>query len=421
MWDFMLNKDSNIKKFVDYFQKGCKRETNGTIGMEAEHFVVNKKDSSAVSYYGEHGIEALLERLSVFFLKKHVKEGYLIALENAEYIITIEPAAQLEVSIMPQESVREIERIYKEFTVLLQPVLEEWDYRLITAGYHLTERSEELALIPKKRYQYMDQYFAAIGTYGCCMMRGTASVQVAIDYYSEEDFIKTYRAAVALGPLFALVTDNAPVFQGKPFKKHMLRAYIWERVDEENCLIVPGTFDDGFGFEAYARYLYEMPMIFDESKEGECYVGKASLKDICAWKEMMPLQMEHGLSIAFPDVRLKQYMEIRVGDSMPFEYAISYVALIKGLFQNREKLFELYKELEQHTQFQKMTEEEVQNGKQQLIEYGYAGEIYGQRPNVWLNKMLALAECELGIEETMYLERMKELVQSQKRVCDMIY
>ena len=34
----------------------------------------------------------------------------------------------------------------------------------------------------------------------------------------------------------------------------------------------------------------------------------------------------------FPDVRLKNYVEIRMADCMPIYYALSYAAIIKGIF-----------------------------------------------------------------------------------------
>lgn len=443
--DFTECDKENIQQFVDYFRQGCKENHTDALGMEIEHFIVDKKNKSMVNYYGERGIEALLERLSPYFSEKGIREGHLVGLGNEEYVITIEPAGQLEISITPQERMESVKGIYETFHSVIAPVLKEWDYELVTAGYCLKEKSEELALIPKKRYEYMNRYFEEIGMYGRCMMRGTASVQCAVDYCCEEDFVRTYRAAVALGPLLALLTDNSPIFEGQPWEKHMARTFIWERVDKERCGVVPGTFEEGFGFEAYGKYLYQVPLIFieqdsfckekcEESKNESVqwdlsqniireYVGRQSLKRLCSEKNkdictITKAQLEHAMSMVFPDVRLKQYIEIRVGDSMPWEYALSYGTLIKGLFLNRDKLYELYKQLEQYTQFGRMTEEEVEVGKNHLIEYGYAGIIYGKSAGYWLEKMIGLAIEQLSDEDKVYLEPMLRLVYEKKSVRD---
>lgn len=411
---FSETENENIQQFVNYFRQGCKKKAATEYGMELESFVVKRQEQSAVGYYGERGMEALLWRLLAHFPEKELTDGHISGLSCPDYAISIEPAAQLEISMVPQKGLCEMEKVYWEFERILQPVLTEWDYELVQSGYCRKEKAEELPLIPKKRYEYMDAYFEKIGRYGRCMMRGTASVQGAVDYSSEEDFVRTYRAAVALGPLLALATDNAPVWEGKPWKKHMVRTYIWEQVDRERCGVVPGTFQEGFGFRAYSEYLYRMPLILLDG----AYVGRESLQTLCRDKRMPEAWMEHAMSMVFPDVRLKQYMEIRVADSMPAEYALSYMALLKGLFENRDELYELYKRLEKYTQFGYMTEEEVRMGKKQLIEYGYHGDIYGRPAGYWLDAMMELAQSCLPEKERMYLERLHALVRERKSVRD---
>lgn len=395
-----MQNSKDIQSFVRYFQDGCKEMHTSVIGIEIEHFVIDRRRNHTVSYYGEHGIKALLERLRCLscFVDSQEQDGSLVALATTCYAISIEPAAQIEVSIYPRKTIAEIEKIYQSFLDVVEPILEEWDYDLVTKGYNPVDCSDELQLIPKMRYEYMDRHFSKIGRYGRCMMRGTASVQCSIDYYNEEDFVRTYRGAVAMGPLLALVTDNGPVFEGKPWKDHMIRTYIWERVDKARCSVVPGTFRDGFGFRAYAEYLAAVPAIFQEP-------GR---------------ELEHQVSIVFPDVRLKQYMEVRVADSMPLPYVLGYTALIKGMFKDREKLYGLYREMEHGILGNAMTEEAVLAGKEQLIQYGYDGEIYGQKPSVWLEHMVELAEEQLPFEERNYLKPIRELVNRKQSVRDVI-
>ena len=46
----------------------------------------------------------------------------------------------------------------------------------------------------------MSRYLGEIGPYGTCMMRGSASLQVSIDYNSEEDAIQKLRLVDAIAP-----------------------------------------------------------------------------------------------------------------------------------------------------------------------------------------------------------------------------
>ena len=63
------------------------------------------------------------------------------------------------------------------------------------------------------------------------MMRGTASAQISIDYFSQEDCVRKMRAAYILGPAIKLLTDCTPVFEGQPAKGHLTRTAIWRDVD----------------------------------------------------------------------------------------------------------------------------------------------------------------------------------------------
>ncbi len=47
-------------------------------------------------------------------------------------------------------------------------------------------------------------------------------------------------------------------------------------------------------------------------------------------------EIEHMLSMVFPDVRLKNYIEIRMADSLPKEEAFAYTALIREYFLRRQ-------------------------------------------------------------------------------------
>ena len=113
---------------------------------------------------------------------------------------------------MPQKDLREIERILKEFYENYGSALQKAGFEMVNVGYHPTRKADELSLIPKKRYEYMNAYFAHSGTKGYQMMRATASTQVAVDYLSEEDFVKKYRLACILAPVFSLFSLARQVY-----------------------------------------------------------------------------------------------------------------------------------------------------------------------------------------------------------------
>lgn len=398
----------NQKRIADYIRSGIKPAEK--IGLELEHFIITADNKSA-GYYGADGVEAVLLELSPNFERKIYSEGKLIALSNGKYHLTLEPAAQLEISIEPCESVRETEEYYRDFLRLVEPALKKRGYRMETYGYQPYDKAEELELIPKERYRFMDRYLRTVGHFGVNMMRGTASAQVSIDYTSEEDCLRKFRLANVLAPLFAMITDNSPIFEGEPYPGRMVRSRIWQDVDPARCGIVPGCLEHGFTIDSYAAYLLDAPAILIEEAEGTVYTGKKTVREIYKDREMTTEEIEHILSMFFPDVRLKQYIEIRPADSMPIEYTLSYAAFVRGIFLDLERA-------EKITGIAGITEKDVVSSRAELIKCGFDAVVYGRSVREILAELLETAKESLTMDEREYLPKMEEIIMSEKPLKD---
>lgn len=406
----MKQYERNLSRLTEYFQNGCKENCFQKLGLEVEHFVVKKDTKESVSYYGEHGVGALLERMKHCYSHFHYEGDQLLGLYNNEYSLTLEPAAQLEISINPRRCICEIRNIYHSFLKQWEPLLEEWGYELVTEGYQPVSRVRELKLIPKKRYEYMDAYFQKAGNTGINMMRGTASTQISVDYFSERDFVRKIRAAYILTPAIKFLTDCSPVFEGKRYQEHMARTMIWKHVDPKRCGVVPGLFDDDFGFEKYGKYLMELPLIFILQKGEAVYVDDQTARGQWKDRDMMPEEIEHVLSMTFVDVRLKHYLEIRGADSMPFPYVMGYLALIKGIFYYEDALEQILNG--------EISEEDILQAEESLMKQGFEGEIYGEKADLYLKKVLATAREHLEGNEKSFLDVLEQLVEEKRSLTD---
>ncbi len=398
----MNYKKENINRIVEYFKEGCKEELRPlTIGLELEHFVVDKETKNSVSYYGERGIEALLERLKPLYEESAYSEGHIIGLGRESLAVSIEPAAQLEISISPQEDGRRIQRIYDQFYDEIMPILLEWGYELITAGYQPKSKVAELDLIPKSRYRFMKEYFDKIGPYGQYMMKGTAATQVSIDYYSEEDFSAKYKIAYALYPVLAKLCDNIVCFEGKENKEPMMRMTIWDHVDNARVNVEPYLKNGTLDFKRYAEFVYETPLIVDKNKD-EDYATRQSASEVYASKIMTSQEIEHILSMVFPILRLKHYLEIRVADSMPMGSVNAYLLLIKGLF----------KDITTVTQYVDELIMDHPNWSRELLNVirrdGIEGQIYDTTVRDIVIELYGMALSNLEDNEVRYLEEYKK-------------
>lgn len=342
--------------FCAYFADGANK--NRRIGIESEHFVL-RGDGTVCPY--EEGTRRILEELAADFEYKNVTDGHLIGLACDAYALSVEPGGQLEVSISPQENAAEICEVFEAFYAKAVHCLEKYGVRLATFGALEKSRVGQIPLIPKKRYEYMDRYFARIGEYGRYMMRATASCQVSVDYADEADFVNKFRAAYLLTPVFALLAANGG--EGGFLK----RLDIWEKTDPGRTRIPSDLFAEDFGFSSYARCVTETPAIF---MPGIGFTGDEKIGSLLEKCEPDNSVIEHCLSMVFPDVRLKKYIEIRVGDAMEYKRAAAYGAFAAAV---------LYRGAAETVKYLGVSDTaDISRAKDEVRKNAYGAQIYGR-------------------------------------------
>ncbi|MCL2422020.1 MAG: glutamate-cysteine ligase family protein, partial [Defluviitaleaceae bacterium] len=289
------------------------------------------------------------------------------------------------------------------FTAKLAPILDDMGCELVNVGYHPKSRIDELPLIPKERYKYMEAHFKTTGTKGKNMMKGSAASHVSLDYENEADFKRKFRVANILGPLLSFICDNTPVFEGEPFAGRMARTHIWNDVDPARSMVVRDALDSDFGFREYAKYIYDLPPVLLIEGDKTTFTGTRLVSEIFADRKMTNEDMTHVSSMAFPDVRLKSHVEIRMADSMPIGQALAYVALLKGIFYDSTNLDRLY-EMTIDVKNSHVTE-----AKAALMKHGQEAQVYGRRAMDWITELFHMAENSLSPDEKEYLMPLKEI------------
>lgn len=388
----------NINKICEFFKEGMSRKQ--MLGVELEHFVCDE-NYNMISY--EELCKAMRKAEQISKGRLIYDEGQIIGMACDRYGLSLEPAGQLEISIFPTAHVSEIDEVYGSFQRDWETILEGTGFRLLEAGVHPLVQNgekdpEEFPLIPKKRYEYMDAYFRNTGERGRYMMRATASTQVSVDYSSEADAMRKLRILTKISPLFSLWMENhTGLGIDTDFHPHLLRTQIWNDVDSDRCGFLEGSLEEDYSFEGYAKALYEKPMIFLKDQGEEVYVGTQSAKDLC--KERSFTFVEHMLSMFFPHIRLKKYLEIRVADSVSKNRMLGYAALIKGLLYSDENLKQLEEKLEKIRAIS-----QVKEAEKAIMEQGYYADVYGKLAVEWIYDFYEMAKKGLPMEEQIYLK-----------------
>ncbi|OUO87133.1 glutamate--cysteine ligase [Gordonibacter sp. An230] len=398
-------RESNIAAIVSYFEQGIKPAGGpGELGIELEHILVHD-DMSPVSYSEKHGVAWLLGQLKEEYPTLTCDaHGDLLGVSRPGEAVTIEPAAQLELSAGPFVDLGRAREVFESFESRVGALLASAGERMLATGYHPTAKARELELIPKRRYQFMDLYLGRKDKHGPCMMRGSASTQVSIDYTSTQDCLRKLRLAFAISPIISLMCDNSPIFEGAPRTHELVRTEIWKHVDDDRCGLVPGVLEPSFDLRRYAEYILDtVSILVPCAKEQWCYSDR-TFGDVYADRTMTRAEVEHAVSMFFTDVRLKTYIEIRPADALPIPYAIAYAALVRGLFYDPASLDAL-DEL-----FSGIRASDYEAAKAALMESGYRAEVYGRPVAELCDAVMDIAMRGLGGDDREHLEPLARLV-----------
>ena len=332
-------------QLISVFARGEKPAEKWRIGTEHEKFVYALADHHAPSYDEQGGIRALLDGLTRFGWKPILEGDNVIALAGADGTISLEPAGQLELSGAPLEN---LHATCAETDRHLQQVKEVGDalgIGFLSLGMWPDKRREDLPVMPKGRYGIMLRHMPRVGTMGLDMMLRTCTIQTNLDYGSEADMVRKFRTSLALQPLATALFANSPFTEGKPNGYLSYRSHIWSDTDPARTGMLPFVFEDGFGYERYADYALDVPMYF-VYREGR-YIDAAgqSFRDFL--KGRLPAlpgekptvsDWNDHLSTAFPEVRLKSFLEMRGADGGPRNRICALPALWVGLLYDQGAL-----------------------------------------------------------------------------------
>lgn len=406
-------RDINRQNMIAYFEKGDKYTRS--LGFELEHIILRAGTGEKVSYSEPGGIRDVLVKLSEKYDKVLYDGDDIIGCESPREVVTIEPAGQIEVSLGPCLSVFEVERIYLGFRSKLDPILEEFGLVTPMLGYNPAAKVDDLELIPKYRYQCMTKFLGAQAHEGICMMRGTASLQVSIDFRNEADALRKLRTAEMIAPILSLICDNSPIFEAEERKCKLVRTAVWAGMKQDRVGTVPGSLSKDFSFADYADYIMTREAILvpdADAADGWRYVANQTFDELYADREMTKAEIEHALSMVWPDARLKNFVEIRPADAMPIEYALAYVVLVRALFYNDRNLGVL------ESLLANVSEDDVKAAKEALMEKGYGAEIYGRSVEFWTDMLMVLASGSLEEGEAIYLEPLASMVRYRTTLAD---
>ncbi|OGH95786.1 MAG: hypothetical protein A2104_09195 [Candidatus Melainabacteria bacterium GWF2_32_7] len=463
-------------QLTELFRNGCKSRENFRIGLEFEKLAVDSKNHKAVPYSGEKGIQDFLARYKDFMSSRHpelaAKQGEpesrsfmplsgvsesktlkqvqgddnnnLLGLKGDFGYISLEPGSQTEISTYPYKDINEIAseiQVYNQKTAIIG---DELGINWIGYGIQPVSTFDSIKIIPKKRYEIMTDYLPAKGDKALVMMRETAGIQASIDYESEEDAMNKLRVSLAISPIITAMFANSPIRGGKETGYKSYRASSWLKTDNDRCgLISKKIFESDFSFDDYAQYLLDVPMFFIERNDTIINATHLTFKEflnkgLTGFKATID-DWDIHMSTVFPDVRLRNYIEIRNCDSQRSNLILALPTLIKGIMYNEDALNQVWDLVKDFSwsELQEMRHSVPKFGLETTVKGINVADLAKELVNIAEFSLLsshAVCHSERSKEsadpsaltrddkknEAIYLEKLKELVQEEKTPADII-
>jgi len=339
---------------LSIFAGGEKPREQWRIGTEHEKFVYRLDDHRAPSWDEAGGIRDLLMGLTEFGWEPVLENGKVIALKGVDGNVSLEPAGQFELSGAPLENLHQSCAESGRHLQQCKAIGDRLGLGFLGLGMWPDKARSDLPVMPKGRYKIMLDYMPKVGSLGLDMMLRTCTIQVNLDYSSEADMVKKFRVGLALQPVATALFANSPFTEGKPNGYKSFRSHIWEDTDPDRTGMLPFVFEDGFGYERYCDYALNVPMYFvyrdgryiDVAGESFRAFLEGKLPQLPGEKPTLTDWTDH-LSTAFPEVRLKSFLEMRGADGGRWSRICALPALWVGLLYDDAALDEAW-ELVRH-------------------------------------------------------------------------
>ena len=425
---------TDTSQLVDWVAAGAKPKPDWRIGTEHEKILFHRGDFSPVAYEGADGVGAMLDALCTHIGDKArpiMEKGHIIGLKDGEGgSVTLEPGGQLELSGAPLVNLHQTCAETGRHLKHMRAVTAALGLGMLGIGFQPKWGRDDIPWMPKGRYKIMRNYMPKVGRFGLDMMLRSCTVQVNLDYSDEVDMRRKFRTSLALQPVATALFANSPFRDGKPSGLLSTRAEAWTDTDNARCGVPACVFDPGFGYEQWIDYILDVPMYFLHRGDDYIDVAGQSFRDYLAsrlagFEGMSPnmADFEDHITTAFPEVRLKQFIEMRGADSGPWANICALPALWVGILYDEGALAEA-EALCAH-----ISADDVMNARLSVAANGLNGQLAGEDVYQLAARLVEIATSGLrrrgicddgGNDETGFLQPLKTIIETRKTLAEVM-
>ncbi len=334
---------TSIRQLADHIAAGCKPPEQFRIGTEHEKFGFRHADLAPPPYEPADGqpgsIRDLLVELARIDGTPILDHGNTIGLKQGDAAISLEPAGQLELSGAPLDTLHETKAELQAHFDQVRQASRDLQIGFAPLGFHPIATRDQMPWMPKSRYAIMRRYMPKVGKLGLDMMTRTCTVQVNLDYASEQDMVRKLRVSLLLQPLATALFANSPFTEGRPNGFLSYRAQVWTDTDNQRSGIPAVMFEPVSASSAtHNGWSTRCRCISSTGNGAYIDVAGASFRDFMAGRLHNAAatvatvgDFADHMTTVFTDVRIKRFLEMRGADAGRADMMLAQSAFWVGL------------------------------------------------------------------------------------------
>jgi glutamate--cysteine ligase len=242
--------------------------------------------------------------------------------------LSFEPGGQLEISSAPAPTASQVIDSTQALVKILREAMSSVGIELLARGVDPFNNIEAVPLqLHRDRYTGMTRYFDSIGPSGVQMMRQTAALQINLE--RGVDPKSRWRLLNGLAPIVVALFANSRQYARKATGWASYRAQLWRTLDPSRTGII---YDEAHHVERYLSFALDA-IAMRGGGDGVAY------RAFRAW--MPEPAIGRGdwlfhLSTLFPEVRPKEFFELRSADTIEPDALAAPVVFVTGLVYDDE-------------------------------------------------------------------------------------
>lgn len=406
---------------LEYYKIGYKKPEEVKIGMEVEKHGIRKNNLQPITYLEPNGFQSIQKKLieELNWIVEREESAYITSMSRGESRLTLEYCEDVcELSGRTHTSIHDLARELRIHQHELSEISRIFDVEWFGIGYQPFKIDPvKHKRTPLNRFNILGDFFRRKSKLWMEHWHQLCSVQANIDYTSEEDARRKSHILLRLAPFISAMYAHSPLRNGENTGFVSYRTHVLRKMDRRRFGLRKIFFSKNFGFRDWINFCKRVPMIaiFRGGKwipvKNTTFGGfmknghegfQATLDD---W-------ILHA-SFIYTDIRIKQYIELRVCDSLPPFLIPSLQAVVKAFVYHPEGL-SLITQLTKNWRFHDFC---MVGGE--IAKHGMFTEVRGEKMLDSCKEILEIATTNLkalGVmnekneDESIYLKPIKEFV-----------